>query len=123
MLLPLSHALNSGPLFLCTHPRRLTRDYNLALLDEFNTTPGIKMIWNCSELGAGYAADGFARGRGVGAVITTLGVGGLSALNACAGCYSEDLVSGAAAPSRGRCKPGCCRRGLQAGPGRISKAR
>jgi hypothetical protein len=45
----------------------------------------------CNELNAGYAADGFCRRRGVGACVVTYGVGGLSAINACAGCYSEDL--------------------------------
>lgn len=37
----------------------------------------------------GYAADGYARVKGISAVITTFGVGELSALNAIAGAYSE----------------------------------
>lgn len=37
----------------------------------------------------GYAADGYARVNGIGALITTFGVGELSALNAIAGAYSE----------------------------------
>lgn len=37
----------------------------------------------------GYAADGYARVKGMGAVITTFGVGELSAINAIAGAYSE----------------------------------
>ena len=45
----------------------------------------------CNELNAGYAADGFCRRKGVGACVVTYGVGGLSVINACAGCYSEDL--------------------------------
>ena len=45
----------------------------------------------CNELNAGYAADGFCRRRGVGACAFTYCVGGLSLINACAGCYSEDL--------------------------------
>lgn len=38
---------------------------------------------------AGYAADGYARVNGIAALITTFGVGELSALNAIAGSYSE----------------------------------
>jgi hypothetical protein len=49
------------------------------------------LVRTCNELNAGYAADGFCRRRGVGACVVTYGVGGLSAINACAGCYSEDL--------------------------------
>lgn len=37
----------------------------------------------------GYAADGYARVNGIGALVTTFGVGELSALNAIAGSYSE----------------------------------
>ena len=37
----------------------------------------------------GYAADGYARVKGIGAVVTTFGVGELSAINALAGAYSE----------------------------------
>lgn len=39
----------------------------------------------------GTAADGYARARGVGVVVTTFTVGGLSAINAVAGAYSENL--------------------------------
>ncbi|KAG2262365.1 hypothetical protein Bca52824_069444 [Brassica carinata] len=42
-------------------------------------------------LNAGYAADGYARSRGVGACVVTFTVGGLSVLNAIAGAYSENL--------------------------------
>jgi pyruvate decarboxylase len=38
---------------------------------------------------AGYAADGYARVKGISALVTTFGVGELSALNAIAGAYSE----------------------------------
>lgn len=37
----------------------------------------------------GYAADGYARVNGISALVTTFGVGELSALNAIAGAYSE----------------------------------
>lgn len=38
---------------------------------------------------SGYAADGYARVKGVSAIVTTFGVGELSAVNAIAGAYSE----------------------------------
>lgn len=38
---------------------------------------------------SGYAADGYARVNGISALVTTFGVGELSALNAIAGAYSE----------------------------------
>ena len=66
-------------------------DANLTLLDQFIAEPGIEFIGCCNELNAGYAADGYARARGVGACVFTFTVGGLSALNAIAGAYSENL--------------------------------
>lgn len=44
---------------------------------------------NANELNAGYAADGYGRIRGIGAIVTTFGVGELSAINAIAGAYAE----------------------------------
>ena len=52
---------------------------------------GIDWVGCCNELNAGYAADGYARIRGVGAISTTYGVGELSAINAIAGAYAEHL--------------------------------
>ena len=66
-------------------------DYNLILLDEFIKNKNLQLIGCCNELNAGYAADGYARANGIGVVITTFSVGALSALNAVAGSYSEDL--------------------------------
>ncbi|MEQ9618754.1 MAG: thiamine pyrophosphate-binding protein [Deltaproteobacteria bacterium] len=66
-------------------------DYNLALLDELLKNPRLKMIGCCNELNAGYAADGYARANGIAAQVVTFSVGGLSALNAIAGAYAEDL--------------------------------
>ncbi|KAF6251991.1 pyruvate decarboxylase-like protein [Scenedesmus sp. NREL 46B-D3] len=74
-----------------THAFAVPGDFNLSLLDELEAKEELNMIWTCNELNAGYAADGFCRRRGVGACVVTYGVGGLSAINACAGCYSEDL--------------------------------
>jgi len=66
-------------------------DFNLSLLDELLKNPRLKMINCCNELNAGYAADGYARENGVSALILTFGVGGLSAVNAVAGAFAEDL--------------------------------
>ncbi len=75
-------------------------DYNLILLDEFLKVDRLRMVSCCNELNAGYAADGYARSTGgLAALVVTYSVGGLSALNAVAGAYAEDLpvvaISGA----------------------------
>ena len=46
---------------------------------------------DCNELNAAYAADGYARKKGVGALITTFDVGELSAINGIAGSYAEHI--------------------------------
>lgn len=74
-----------------THVFGVPGDFNLTLLDQFVAKEGLETIWTCNELNAGYAADGFCRARGVGAAVFTYCVGGLSIINAAAGCYSEDL--------------------------------
>jgi pyruvate decarboxylase len=50
---------------------------------------GLHWVGNCNELNAGYAADGYARIKGLRALITTFGVSELSAINAIAGAYAE----------------------------------
>ncbi|RVD82147.1 uncharacterized protein DFL_006581 [Arthrobotrys flagrans] len=56
-------------------------DFNLVALDYLDPV-GLNWVGNCSELNAGYAADGYARINGISAVITTFGVGELSAVPA-----------------------------------------
>ncbi|MCJ1470293.1 Pyruvate decarboxylase 1 [Pseudocyphellaria aurata] len=63
-------------------------DYNLVALDYIPKV-GLNWIGNTNELNAGYAADGYARVKGISAVVTTFGVGELSLVNAIAGAYSE----------------------------------
>ncbi|KAI0906288.1 thiamine diphosphate-binding protein [Ustulina deusta] len=63
-------------------------DFNLTLLDYVEPA-GLQWVGNANELNAGYAADGYARIKGVGALITTFAVGELSAINAIAGAYAE----------------------------------
>ena len=66
-------------------------DFNLVLLDQLLKNPRLQLIGCCNELNAGYAAEGYARSNGIGAFVVTYGVGGLSALNAVACAYAEDL--------------------------------
>jgi pyruvate decarboxylase len=66
-------------------------DYNLILLDQILKNKNLEMISCCNELNAGYAADGYARAKGVAAVFVTFTVGSLSLVNAVAGAYSADL--------------------------------
>jgi indolepyruvate decarboxylase len=49
----------------------------------------IKYVGTCNELNAAYAADGYARIRGIGAFASTYGVGELSAINGVAGAFAE----------------------------------
>ncbi|KAF9017856.1 putative PDC1-pyruvate decarboxylase, isozyme 1 [Hymenopellis radicata] len=66
-------------------------DFNLGFLDLVEDDPNMDWVGNCNELNAAYAADGYARVKrdSVGALLTTFGVGELSALNGIAGAYSE----------------------------------
>jgi indolepyruvate decarboxylase len=66
-------------------------DYAFAVNDAICEHPDINWIGCCNELNAAYAADGYARVKGVGAVCTTYGVGELSAVNGIAGSYAEHL--------------------------------
>lgn len=66
-------------------------DFNLEFLDYVNDHEEIKWYGNLNELNAAYAADGYARVNGVSALLTTYGVGELSAFNGVAGSYAEDV--------------------------------
>jgi indolepyruvate decarboxylase len=66
-------------------------DYNLALLQQLEDTGTLKWIGTCNELNASYAADGYARLNGLGALLVTNGVGPLSAINGIGGSYSEHV--------------------------------
>jgi indolepyruvate decarboxylase len=67
-------------------------DYAFPVNDAIVGHPAINWIGCCNELNAAYAADGYARMRGVGAVCTTYGVGELAAMSAIAGSYAEHLA-------------------------------
>jgi indolepyruvate decarboxylase len=66
-------------------------DYAFPVNDAIAEHPAINWIGCCNELNAGYAADGYARMRGIGALCTTYGVGELAAMGAIAGSYAEHL--------------------------------
>lgn len=75
-------------------------DFNLSFLEQIDEDKDIHFVGACNELNAAYAADGYARQRGVGCLLTTYGVGELSALNGIAGARAEHvpMVSIAGAP-------------------------
>src|SRR6516225_1206167 len=66
-------------------------DYNLELLQQLQDTGALNWIGTCSELNASYAADGYARLNGLGALLVTNGVGPLAAINGVGGSYSEHV--------------------------------
>ena len=70
---------------------------------------GVKYVGTCNELNAAYAADGYARIRGIGAFATTYGVGELSAINGVAGAFAERVpvvvITGSPATINFRTRP------------------
>ena len=66
-------------------------DHNLGILDAVADRTSMAWIGTATEQGAGYAADSYARLRGVGALVTTFGAGELSAMNAIAGSCAESV--------------------------------
>ena len=73
-------------------------DYVLKFVSEL-THEGMPVLVTMDEQGAGFAADAYARVRGLGVVVCTYGVGGLKLANATAGAWAEQVpllvVSGA----------------------------
>ncbi len=64
-------------------------DYASPFLLALDQAPGITRVPNIIELGCGYAADGYARYKGIGAACVQYGVGGFSLLNGTAGSFVE----------------------------------
>lgn len=73
-------------------------DYVLGFYELMERSP-IRHIGTTREDTAAFAADGYARCRGIGALAVTYGVGALSVVNAIAGAYAESspvvVISGA----------------------------
>jgi len=61
----------------------------MPLLDQIEDDKDVFWGNNANELNASYAADGYARVKGIGALVTTFGVGELSAMAGIAGSFSE----------------------------------
>ena len=55
-------------------------DFNLAFLDDIVSHEGVEWVGTTNELNGAYTADGYARMNGLGVLVTTFGVGELSAL-------------------------------------------
>jgi TPP-dependent 2-oxoacid decarboxylase len=74
-------------------------DYVLGFYDQLAKSKLVKMVNTCDEQGAGFAADAYARMRGLGAVCITYCVGGLKVANPTAGAFAEKspvvVISGA----------------------------
>lgn len=91
----LSHRLKSLGI---DHVFGVPGDYVLDLMDVLLEN-SLELVCTCNELNAGYAADAYARIRGIGAVCITYGVGGFSLVNAVVGAYAERVplvvISGA----------------------------
>ncbi len=73
-------------------------DYVLGFYNMLSKSQ-LELINTCDEQGAGFAADAYARLKGIGAVCVTYGVGGLKVVNTTAQAYAEKspvvVISGA----------------------------
>jgi TPP-dependent 2-oxoacid decarboxylase len=80
------------------HAFGIPGDYVLAFYKQLYESK-IKLINMCDEQSAGYAANAYARVRGLGVVCITYGVGGLKVVNTTAQAYAEEspvvVISGA----------------------------
>ncbi|CAL1712960.1 unnamed protein product [Somion occarium] len=89
----------------------LPGDFNLGFLDYVEDNKSIEWVGNCNELNASYAADGYARVKdgSIGVLLTTFGVGELSATNGIAGAFSEHVpvlhIVGVPSTSQQKSKP------------------
>jgi indolepyruvate decarboxylase len=66
-------------------------DFNLELLQQNEDGDYLQWVGTCSELNASYAADGYARLNGMGALTVTNAVGALSTINGIAGSFAEHV--------------------------------
>jgi len=74
-------------------------DYVLGFYEQLSQSKLLSVVNTCDEQGAGFAADAYARVRGMGAVCITYCVGGLKVANPVAGAFAEKspvvVISGA----------------------------
>src|SRR5438034_10706424 len=71
------------------HLFSIAGDYSIDWVNEYVRESRIKVIEEVNELNAGYAADGYARLKGIGALCVTYSAGALCAVNAIAGAFVE----------------------------------
>src|SRR5277367_1990436 len=84
-------------------------DYVLGFYEQLSQSKLLSVVNTCDEQGAGFAADAYARVRGMGAVCITYCVGGLKVANPVAGAFAEKspvvVISGAPGMSERDRKP------------------
>jgi len=73
------------------HLFSIAGDYSIDWLNRYVTPSDIVIIEEVNEVNAGYAADGYARIKGIGALCVTYSAGALCAVNAVAGAYVEKV--------------------------------
>ena len=66
-------------------------DFNLELLQQNEDGGYLKWVGTCSELNSAYAADGYARLNGMGALTVTNAVGAMIAINGIAGSFADHV--------------------------------
>lgn len=71
------------------HLFSIAGDYSIDWVTNYVGKSDIQVINEVNELNAGYAADGYARLKGIGALCVTYSAGALCATNAIAGAYVE----------------------------------
>jgi indolepyruvate decarboxylase len=80
------------------HAFTVPGDYILYFLKNLSDSKKVQVVNSTDEGHAGFAADAYARVKGVGCVVTTYSVGALKLCNAIAGAYAEKspviLISG-----------------------------
>eukprot|EP01097_Dermamoeba_algensis_P000202 TRINITY_DN1073_c0_g1_i3.p1 TRINITY_DN1073_c0_g1~~TRINITY_DN1073_c0_g1_i3.p1 ORF type:complete len:562 (-),score=124.54 TRINITY_DN1073_c0_g1_i3:119-1804(-) len=74
----------------CDHMFGVPGDFVLTFFKNLENS-SVKYVGCCNELNAAYAADAYARLRGIASLATTYGVGELSAINGVAGSFAERL--------------------------------
>ncbi len=73
------------------HLFAIAGDYSIDWLNNYVAPSKIQLIEEVNEYNAGFAADGYARLRGIGALCVTYSAGSLSATNCIAGAYAEKV--------------------------------
>jgi indolepyruvate decarboxylase len=73
------------------HLFSIAGDYSIEWLNRYVTPSDIEIVEEVNEVNAGYAADGYARLKGIGALCVTYSAGALCAVNAVAGAYVEKV--------------------------------